>query len=128
MRLVDVVAEPTSVTVASARLLGSGSGGFVGGGAVNLVVLTDARANFNYTVPCRTVSACDANERPIFAARSEDGSPLPQWLNFDPNTATFSGQAPAQTPALKVQVSTAGAVGSAAWTDIQLNFVGPAAR
>jgi hypothetical protein len=93
-----------------------------------LLVPTDARANFNYTVPCRTMSACDANERPIFAARSEDGSPLPQWLNFDPYTATFSGQAPAQMPTLKVQVSTAGAVGIAAWTDIQLNFVAAATR
>jgi hypothetical protein len=102
--------------------------GLGGSGAVNLAVVTDARANFNFTVPCRTVTSCDANDRPIFTARSEDGSPLPQWLNFDPYTATFSGQAPAQTPTLKVQVSTAGAVGGAAWTDIQLNFVRPASR
>lgn len=78
------------------------------------------------------VSFCDANERPIFAARSEDGSPLLQRLNFDPDTATFSGQVPAQTPTptptFKVRVSAAGAVGRAAWTDIQLHFFAAATR
>jgi Putative Ig domain len=126
--VIDVVAEPTSVAVASIRLASINSDGLGGSGAVNLAVVTDALANFNFTVPCRTVTSCDVNDRPIFTARSEDGGPLPQWLNFDPYTATFSGQAPAQTPTLRVQVSTAGAVGSAAWTDIQLNFVAAATR
>lgn len=131
-RVIDVVAEPNSVAVADIRLASINSDGWGGSGAVNLgvnlVVVTDARASFNFTVPCRIVTRCDANDRSIFTARSEDGGPLPQWLDFDPYTATFSGQAPAQTPMLRVQVSTAGAVGRAAWTDIQLNFVGAATR
>jgi hypothetical protein len=130
-RLVDVVAEPTSVAVATTRLASmsvESSALVSGAGITNLVVVTDSRLSFNVTVPCRTVSSCDANERPMFTARSDDGSPLPDWLSFDPYTGTFTGKAPAQTTSLKVQVSTVGAVGAAAWTPIQLNFVGSTAK
>jgi Putative Ig domain len=126
--LVDLVAEPTSVAIAQTRLASlsvQDNGGLSNPGVTTLVVVTDPRSSFNFTVPCRTVSSCDANERPIFTARSEDGGPLPEWLSFDPYTGTFSGKAPAQTPSLKVQVST---VGAAAWTPIQLNFVGSTAK
>jgi Putative Ig domain len=127
-RLVDLVAEPTSVAIAQTRLASisvESTAPLSGTGITNLAVVTDSRSSFNVTVPCRTVSSCDVNERPIFTARSDDGSALPEWLNFDPYTGTFSGKAPAQTPTLKVQVST---VGAAAWTPIQLNFVGRTAK
>jgi large repetitive protein len=130
-RLVDLVAEPTSVAIAQTRLasLSVDSRGDLGNvGVTTLAVATDPRSSFNFTVPCRTVSSCDANERPIFTARADDGGPLPEWLSFDPYTGTFSGKAPAQTPSLKVQVSTVGAAGAAAWTPIQLNFVGSTSK
>jgi hypothetical protein len=127
-RLVNLVAEPTSVAAVQTRLASISVESAVplsGGAIANLAVVTDPRSSFSVTVPCRTVSSCDANERPIFTARSDDGGPLPEWLSFDPYTGTFSGKAPSQTPTLKVQVST---VGAAAWTPIQLNFVGSIAR
>jgi hypothetical protein len=130
-RLVELVAEPTSVAISLTRLASisvENSATLSGSGITNLAVVTDPRSSFNFTVPCRTVSSCDANERPIFTARSDDGSALPDWLSFDPYTGTFSGKAPAQTPSLKVQMSTVGAEGAAAWTSIQLNFVGNTAK
>ena len=133
-RLVDLVAEPTSVAISLTRLASISVENPValsGTGITNLVVVTDSHSSFNFTVPCRTVSSCDANERPIFTARSDDGGPLPEWLSFDPYTGTFTGKAPAQTPSLRVQVSTVGVVGVvgvAAWTPIQLNFVGGIAK
>ena len=130
-RLIDLVAEPTSVAVAQTRLASLGvesAAASDSAGIANLAVVTDARASFNFTVPCQTVSSCDANERPIFTARADDGGPLPEWLSFDPYTGTFTGKAPTQTPTLKVQVSTVGASGNAAWTPIQLNFVAGTAR
>ena len=113
------VAQTRLASLSSESAAASGSAGIT-----NLAVVTDARSGFNFSVPCQTVSSCDANERPIFTARSDDGGPLPEWLSFDPYTGTFTGKAPTQTPTLKVQVSTVGAAGSAAWTPIQLNFVG----
>ena len=116
------MAEPNSVAVASLALASTRSDGLGASGAVNLSVPTDAQAGFSFVVPCQLVSRCDANERPMFLASSDDGGTLPDWLIFDPYTATFTGKAPRQLTQLSVQVSTVGAAGNSAWTRLQLNF------
>ncbi len=47
--------------------------------------------NFNFIIPADTFRDPDGNSLSYTAAQT-DGSPLPGWLNFDPNTGTFSGQ------------------------------------
>lgn len=47
--------------------------------------------NFNFTIPADTFRDPDSNSLSYTAAQA-DGNPLPGWLNFDPNTGTFSGQ------------------------------------
>jgi hypothetical protein len=120
-----LVAEPTAVAVASLKLV-SASGfanSAVAGESTDLNVAIDKVRQFNFTVPCRTVSSCEATDRSIFAARADDDGPLPQWLSFDPYTGTFTGKAPANTVTLKVKISTVGASGAAAWTPLSLNFL-----
>jgi large repetitive protein len=131
-QFVNLVAEPTAVAVAALKLAGSSSASsgsltaaavFSDSTKLNVVtVITNSARQFSFTVPCVTVSRCDANDRPIFAARADDDGPLPQWLSFDPYTGTFTGKAPANTVTLKVKISTVGASGSATWTALSLNF------
>jgi large repetitive protein len=125
-----LVAEPTAVTVPTLKLAGSAlaTSGLLTAAAVvsdstKLNVVTDVSRQFNFTVPCATVSRCDVSDRPIFAARADDDGPLPQWLSFDPYTGTFTGKAPANTATLKVKISTVDASGSATWTPLSLNFL-----
>ena len=123
------------MTVATLRLASSASLGGVagdsGGGAVSLAGTINTQTAFKFTVPCRSILTCDLDERPIFTALLADGSALPDWLRFDPYTATFTGKAPAQTSVVRVRVATVGAasqgdsadsINSAAWTPIQLDF------
>ncbi len=46
---------------------------------------------FDFQVPLLTFSDPDSNDVLTYSASLEDGSPLPEWLNFDGVTATFSG-------------------------------------
>jgi Putative Ig domain len=128
-QVVKLVAEPTAVAVPSRQLAASSafSGLIPASAAVSsaaqLDVATDVARQFNFTVPCATVSRCDANDRPIFAARADDDGPLPLWLSFDPYTGTFTGKSPANNVTIKVKISTVGASGSATWTPMSLNFL-----
>ena len=45
---------------------------------------------FSYTFPENTFNEPDGDEL-TYTATLADGSPLPDWLNFDPDTRTFSG-------------------------------------
>jgi large repetitive protein len=110
------------VAVASLRLAGSSSASSGLLTAAVVTVITNSARQFSFTVPCATVSRCEATDRPIFAARADDDGPLPQWLSFDPYTGTFTGKAPANTVTLNVKISTVGASGSATWTALSLNF------
>lgn len=48
-------------------------------------------AMFYFTLPRATFSDIDLNDRLAFSATLSDGSALPNWLNFDAATLTFSG-------------------------------------
>ena len=48
-------------------------------------------APFSYTVPAETFADADATAALALTAELSDGSPLPQWLSFDPATRTLSG-------------------------------------
>jgi hypothetical protein len=75
---------------------------------VVLEATRDAGVSFFYAVPCRVVDTCDSAPAQKLTARLADGGPLPEWLKFDANTATFFGQAPAQTRTVVVKVLPAG--------------------
>lgn len=131
LRQVDVLWDPSAVAVGKLLLASSetlsGVASDSGRGAVGMVVTIETRAAFKVTVPCRSIVNCDLGERPLFAALMADGNSLPDWLSFDPYTATFTGEAPTQTTSVSVLVSTLGAAGSpdgASWTTVQLDFNG----
>ncbi|MDZ8027125.1 MAG: DUF4347 domain-containing protein [Nostoc sp. DedQUE11] len=46
---------------------------------------------FNFAVPVDTFSDADAEDILTYTATLENDSLLPNWLNFNPNTLTFSG-------------------------------------
>ena len=46
---------------------------------------------FSYVVPANTFADVDAGDTRVINATLEDGSALPDWLSFDPDTLTFSG-------------------------------------
>ena len=48
-------------------------------------------APFSFTAPADTFQDVDVGDSLSYAASLADGSTLPGWLNFDPNTCTFSG-------------------------------------
>lgn len=71
----------------------------VGGNNVNNAPVINAPLNdqatnedtaFTYTIPVDTFVDQDSDVL-TYAASLQDGSPLPQWLSFDPNALTFSG-------------------------------------
>jgi Ca2+-binding RTX toxin-like protein len=46
---------------------------------------------FTYVVPANTFADVDVGDISVIDANLEDGSALPDWLSFDPDTLTFSG-------------------------------------
>jgi fibronectin-binding autotransporter adhesin len=97
---------------------------------VALEATRDAGVSFFYAVPCRALGTCDAAPDQKMTARLADGNPLPDWLKFDANTATFFGQAPAQTRTLVVRVSPAARdakLNNDAATVVTLKFLGSGA-
>ena len=132
LRQVNVPWDASAVAVGNTLLASSANlNGVVtdsGGASASLTVAIDTRAAFKVTVPCRTIVNCDQGERPLFAALMADGNSLPDWLSFDPYTATFTGDAPTQTRSVSVLVSTVGAAGSSggsgssSWTSVELDF------
>ncbi|MCL4456275.1 MAG: putative Ig domain-containing protein, partial [Nitrospirae bacterium] len=46
---------------------------------------------FSYVIPADTFSDIDAGDTLTYTATKADGSSLPDWLNFDAETMTFSG-------------------------------------
>ena len=53
-----------------------------------------AGARFVFEVPNGTFVHENSGEPLRYVATLADGSPLPSWMTFDPETQTFSGQAP----------------------------------
>ena len=48
--------------------------------------------DFHYQVPATTFQDRDSGDTLSFSATLADGSPLPRWLTFDPQTRTFAGR------------------------------------
>ncbi|MBE9216279.1 carboxypeptidase regulatory-like domain-containing protein, partial [Plectonema cf. radiosum LEGE 06105] len=46
---------------------------------------------FNFTIPENTFNDVDALDELTYSVTLEDGNALPDWLNFNPETRTFSG-------------------------------------
>lgn len=46
---------------------------------------------FSFAVPAGAFAAADPGDRLVLSAALADGSPLPAWLSFDPETRTLSG-------------------------------------
>jgi Ca2+-binding RTX toxin-like protein len=46
---------------------------------------------FSYVVPANTFSDIDVGDTSVINTTLDDGSALPDWLTFDPDTLTFSG-------------------------------------
>jgi len=57
-------------------------------------LLTVESRVINYVVPSDTFLHTDQQARVSLAVTVVDGRAIPEWLEFDPNTATFSGIAP----------------------------------
>ncbi len=59
------------------------------------VLLTDQTVveykAFSYIVPANTFADIDVGDTRVINAALDDGSALPDWLTFDPDTLTFSG-------------------------------------
>ena len=53
--------------------------------------VTQEDASFSFAVPQETFSDADRSDALTYSASLEDGSPLPDWLEFDADTRTFSG-------------------------------------
>ncbi|RUT05902.1 hypothetical protein DSM106972_031080 [Dulcicalothrix desertica PCC 7102] len=47
--------------------------------------------SFTLQIPITTFNDADAGDTLIYTATLDDGTPLPAWLSFDPNSRTFNG-------------------------------------
>jgi Ca2+-binding RTX toxin-like protein len=71
---------------------------------------------FEYTFPQNTFTDSDPGDTLTYSATLIDGSPLPSWLNFNPNTRTLSGQSPTiQT--LRIKLTATDKAGASASDD-----------
>ena len=78
--------------------------------------VTTVGQNYTYTIPAETFTDPDGDELAL-SATLEDGSPLPDWLTFDPSTNTFSGTpATGDLSTLTIQVSASDGVATASTT------------
>jgi Ca2+-binding RTX toxin-like protein len=68
---------------------------------------------FNWTVPADAFSDPDIGDTLTYAATLEDGSALPDWLSFDADTRTFSGNpGNAEVGLLSIRVTATDAAGA----------------
>nr|WP_282597143.1 calcium-binding protein [Rhizobacter sp. SG703] len=75
-------------------------------------------------IPAGTFADADAGDALILSARQADGSPLPAWLHFDPETLRFSGVAEAvDQGALNVVVTAEDRAGSTVTAPFVLTVV-----
>ncbi|MCU0544335.1 MAG: S8 family serine peptidase [Oscillatoriaceae cyanobacterium Prado104] len=51
-------------------------------------------STFEYAFPANTFTDPDPGDKLTYTATLMDGSPLPQWLTFNPDTRTLSGESP----------------------------------
>jgi hypothetical protein len=83
---------------------------------------------FSMTLPASAFSDVDAGDSLTYSVRMLDGSALPAWLSYDPNTRTLSGT-PAGVPAnarvsMQLQVVASDRMGATASDTFALNVDG----
>ncbi|MBK9160736.1 MAG: tandem-95 repeat protein [Nitrosomonadales bacterium] len=61
--------------------------------------------HFSWQVPAGSFTDIDQGDTLDYTATLADGSALPEWLNFDAATQTFSGEAPKKSDGVDVQVT-----------------------
>jgi hypothetical protein len=134
-RRVDLSAAPSDVAVSSGFEASSAAGvlnvapplSADSRPALVLETTRDAGVSFFYAVPCRAVDNCEPAASRKLVARTAEGGPLPDWLKFDANTATFFGTAPLKTRTLKLKVASLPPGASFDTTNavtVSLNFAG----
>ena len=80
---------------------------------------------FSFTLPKDTFQHADSRASVTLEARAADGKALPIWLNFDPASGRFTGNAPQGVPELVVRVIARDASGGEASTQVTLRFNAP---
>ena len=80
---------------------------------------------FSFTLPKDTFQHADPRATVVLEARTVDGKALPSWLNFDPSSGRFTGNAPQGMPELVVRVIARDASGGEASTQVTLRFNAP---
>ena len=95
----------------------------------------DAGTPFTFTFAANTFADIDQNDVLSYTARLADGSALPDWLDFDAATRTFTGTPPGgggcdcncegeSTDLLDIRVIAADRVGATAFDQFALNIAG----
>lgn len=82
----------------------------------------DADSQVAFTLPAGTFRHTDTDATVMIDARSADGSPLPAWLNYDPQSGVLSGTAPANEDELTVVFVARDAMGGEATTTLELHL------
>ncbi|TAF47116.1 MAG: hypothetical protein EAZ68_02375 [Oscillatoriales cyanobacterium] len=57
-------------------------------------IKSSSSSTFKYTFPSNTFTDPDPGDKLTYTATLMDGSPLPSWLTFNPDTRTLSGTSP----------------------------------
>lgn len=74
---------------------------------------------FSFTIPDSTFFDDDGNNTLSYSAKLASGDPLPDWLTFDPGSATFSGIPPV-IETLNIRVTAADIVGAYVTTNFRI--------
>lgn len=82
---------------------------YLTGSLKNQVVIE--RQSYHFSIPSGTFRHTNPGEQLEYRATHPDGSPLPEWLEFNPKTLTFSGVPPKGAVSETVMVTVRDACG-----------------
>ena len=77
-------------------------------------------SQFEYTIPFNAFIDRDPGDILTYSATLANGQPLPSWLNFNPNTRTFSGN-PSTLQRIEIKLTATDRAGASASDRILLN-------
>jgi hypothetical protein len=83
------------------------------------------RQSFNFIIPDSTFIDDDGNNILTYSAKLTNGNLLPTWLNFDPNTRTFSGT-PTEANTITIKVTATDTAKATISTTFKLEVNSPA--
>ena len=119
VRLAASSAESSSSSATGGNA--AGSGGFISVRTFGATTVPPGSV-FSFTLPKDTFQHADSRASVTLEARAADGKALPSWLNFDPATGRFTGNAPQGVPEIVVRVIARDATGGEASTHVTLRF------